>query len=34
MNTVDARDMPCPELVVRTKKALEGITEGLLTVLA
>lgn len=33
MNTVDARDMPCPEPVVRTKKALESIAEGNLTVL-
>lgn len=33
MNTVDARDLPCPEPVVRTKKALEEITEGRITVL-
>jgi selenium metabolism protein YedF len=33
MNTVDARDMPCPEPVVRTKKALEGMSGGQLTVL-
>jgi selenium metabolism protein YedF len=33
MNIVDARDMPCPEPVVLTKKALEGIAEGQLTVL-
>lgn len=33
MKTVDARDIPCPEPVVRTKKALEKITEGKLTVL-
>ena len=32
-NTVDARNMPCPEPVVRTKKALEGMSEGQLTVL-
>lgn len=31
--TVDARNMPCPEPVLKTKKALEGITEGKLTVL-
>lgn len=30
---VDARDMPCPEPVLRTKKALEGIKEGQLVVL-
>lgn len=30
---VDARDMPCPEPVVRTKKALEEIKEGHLVVL-
>lgn len=30
---VDARDMPCPEPVLRTKKALEGIEEGQLVVL-
>lgn len=30
---VDARNMPCPEPVVRTKKALDKITEGKITVL-
>ncbi|NWG75641.1 MAG: sulfurtransferase TusA family protein, partial [Rubrivivax sp.] len=33
MNTVDARDMPCPKPVVKTKKALEAISEGRLNVL-
>jgi selenium metabolism protein YedF len=33
MNTLDARNMPCPEPVVRTKKALDEITEGHLRVL-
>ncbi len=32
-NTVDARNIACPEPVVRTKKALEGMTEGTLIVL-
>jgi selenium metabolism protein YedF len=31
--TVDARDMPCPEPVVRTKKALESIEKGRVVVL-
>jgi selenium metabolism protein YedF len=33
VKTVDARNMPCPEPVVKTKKALEEITEGQITVL-
>lgn len=33
MNTIDGRNMPCPEPVVRTKKALEEMTGGQLTVL-
>jgi len=32
-NTVDARNIACPEPVIMTKKALEKITEGTLTVL-
>lgn len=33
MNIVDARNLSCPEPVVRTKNALEAITEGPLVVL-
>lgn len=33
VKTVDARDMPCPVPVVRTKKALEEIEEGQVLVL-
>jgi selenium metabolism protein YedF len=33
MNTIDARDLPCPEPVVRTKKALESAADGKLTVI-
>jgi selenium metabolism protein YedF len=33
LKTIDARNMPCPEPVVRTKKALEEIAEGQITVL-
>jgi selenium metabolism protein YedF len=33
MNTIDARDLPCPEPVVRTKKALENAADGKLTVI-
>ncbi len=33
MNTVDARDLACPEPVIRTRKALEGMKEGHLSVI-
>ena len=33
METVDARNLPCPEPVVMTKKALEKSTDGKLTVI-
>ena len=33
MTEVDARGLPCPRPVVETKRALEGIQEGMLTVL-
>jgi selenium metabolism protein YedF len=33
MAVVDARDLNCPEPVIRTKKALEAINEGQVTVL-
>ncbi len=33
MNTVDARNIACPEPVIRTKKALDEMTEGQLIVL-
>ncbi len=33
MNTIDARNIPCPEPVVMTKKALEKMSEGTLVVL-
>ena len=33
MNTVDARNMPCPEPVMLTKKALDGNSQAGLTVL-
>ncbi len=33
MDTVDARDLACPEPVIRTKKALESCQDGKLTVI-
>jgi selenium metabolism protein YedF len=33
LNTIDARNIACPEPVIMTKKALDGMTEGTLTVL-
>jgi selenium metabolism protein YedF len=33
MNTIDVRDLPCPEPVVRTKKAMENSADGKLTVI-
>jgi len=33
MKTVDARGLPCPQPVIETKKALEKIEEGAITVL-
>ena len=33
MTIVDVRDLTCPEPVIRTKKALEAVNEGQLTVL-
>jgi selenium metabolism protein YedF len=33
MTTIDARNLDCPEPVIRTKKALEALTAGQLTIL-
>jgi selenium metabolism protein YedF len=33
METLDARDLACPEPVIRTKKALENSKDGILTVI-